>query len=224
MMGIYAIENIVTGECYVGQSKNIIGRFQQHLSMLEKGEHHSVKLQKAYDTMGVDKLTLKILEQCDESLLDAKEQEWINKLDSVNRGYNIKAYDESRTRQFQSRVSDILYKQFKEYCNDLGLSVAEAIDIIVDRELEESQKSLTLLKSIKETLSNSIVVEEEEVKRTVRRTVRVNGEMPKVEHALQCAKRLIEENKPFTVRELAKVAGCSIATAHSAISRLREQQ
>jgi group I intron endonuclease len=216
MMGIYAIENVVTGECYVGQSKNIINRFQQHLSMLEKGEHHSIKLQKAYDNLGIDKFTFKILELCDESILNVKEQEWINKLDSINRGYNMKSTDEFRAQQLQSRASDILYKQFKEYCNDLGLTVAEAINIIIDRELEESQKSITLLKSIKETLSNSIVVEEEEIKRTVRR-MRVNGEKPKLEHAIQCAKRLIKENKSFTVRDLAKIADCAVSTAHTAI-------
>ncbi|MFC7439558.1 GIY-YIG nuclease family protein [Laceyella putida] len=90
MMGIYAIENVVTGECYVGQSKNIISRFQQHMNMLEKGEHHSHKLQRAFNQMAIQNFILKILELCEEDQLDVKEQEWIDKLNSLNAVYNVK--------------------------------------------------------------------------------------------------------------------------------------
>ncbi|MBH8608930.1 GIY-YIG nuclease family protein [Thermoactinomyces sp. CICC 10521] len=91
MMGIYAIENIITKECYVGQSKNIVIRYQQHINMLEKGEHHSHKLQNAFNHMGIQSFALKILELCDEDQLDIKEQEWINRLNSIEAGYNVKS-------------------------------------------------------------------------------------------------------------------------------------
>lgn len=91
MIGIYAIENMITKECYVGQSKNIANRYQQHLNMLEKGEHHSRKLQEAFNQMGIHNFALKILELCDEDQLDIKEQEWINRLNSIEAGYNVKS-------------------------------------------------------------------------------------------------------------------------------------
>lgn len=218
MMGIYAIENIVTGECYVGQSKNIMSRFQQHLSMLAKGEHHSLKLQKAYNTMGVNNFTLKILELCEENLLDSKEQEWINKLDSVKNGYNMKVQDENRNRLLNSRVSDILYKQFKDYCNELGLSVSEAINIIVDRELEESRRNIDLLQSIKETLTigNSFVLEET---REINRTIRINtAPQPDTSEIIEKAIEYFSQNNEYpSIRKLAEIAGCTRYKAEKAL-------
>ena len=48
MQGIYKIENIKTGKIYIGSSKNIKSRFYTHKRELEKGTHHSYKLQKSY--------------------------------------------------------------------------------------------------------------------------------------------------------------------------------
>ncbi|MBA4542918.1 GIY-YIG nuclease family protein [Thermoactinomyces daqus] len=155
MIGIYAIENTVTGECYVGQSKNIEARFQQHMAMLAKGEHHSIKLQKAYDSMGIGAFAFKILEICDVDSLDAKEQKWIDKLDAYDKGYNMRLQSCEDNKDMHERICNALYHQFKNYCYNLGLTVTEAINVIIDMEIKTHQNNIYLLQSLKGTLEGT---------------------------------------------------------------------
>jgi group I intron endonuclease len=74
--GIYAIKT-PTGSTYVGSSICIERRFNEHKSMLRRGEHHSSRLQKAY-TKHKDKLVFSILCTCTESDLVELEQKYIN--------------------------------------------------------------------------------------------------------------------------------------------------
>jgi hypothetical protein len=90
MIGIYAIENTKTKRVYVGQSVHIHKRFSQHLRELEKGTHHSQKLQEAFDEHGAESFTLTILEICEKEQLHQKESEWIIKFDALENGYNMK--------------------------------------------------------------------------------------------------------------------------------------
>jgi hypothetical protein len=47
--GIYCIRNTVTGECYVGQSKQVFGRWYSHFERLANGKHVCPKFQKSFD-------------------------------------------------------------------------------------------------------------------------------------------------------------------------------
>lgn len=90
MKGIYVIENTKTKQCYVGQSTNIRKRWNDHIRDLEKGKHHSQKLQKAYDEYGFESFSFSILEICERDSLNQKESEWILKLDALENGYNMR--------------------------------------------------------------------------------------------------------------------------------------
>jgi hypothetical protein len=90
MKGIYVIENTKTKQCYVGQSTNIRKRWNDHIRHLEKGKHHSQKLQKAYNEYGFESFSFSILEVCERDTLNQKESEWILKLDALENGYNMK--------------------------------------------------------------------------------------------------------------------------------------
>jgi hypothetical protein len=90
MIGIYAIENTKTKRVYVGQSVHIHKRFSQHLRELEKGTHHSQKLQEAFDEHGAESFTLTKLEIFEKEQLHQKESEWIIKFDALENGYNMK--------------------------------------------------------------------------------------------------------------------------------------
>lgn len=92
--GIYAIKNTKNGKVYVGSSVNINRRIKDHFRDLENGEHHSIKLQRAY-SRAKDK---SIFEPCvlelvsEKSELFAREQYWIDKFDAFNSGYNCSAF------------------------------------------------------------------------------------------------------------------------------------
>lgn len=232
MIGIYAIENTVTGECYIGQSKNIVARFQQHMAMLEKGEHHSFKLQKAYDSLGASVFVFKILEICDEELLDVKEQKWIDKLDAYDKGYNMRLQlceDNEDNRDPRVRVRDTLYHQFKNYCTNLGLTVTEAINIIIDMEIEEYQNNICLLQSLKDTLSGGIATKEVTKHSSCEETTKPENKENKtgsvdIDDLVDAALEIKKEIGRVGRHSLMRKTGCSEHYAKLAISKMKERE
>ena len=57
-MIIYKITNTENGQVYIGRSTNIENRWKQHQEALDKGVHHSYKLQECYNSLD-DKSKLK---------------------------------------------------------------------------------------------------------------------------------------------------------------------
>lgn len=94
MIGIYRITNILTGMSYVGQSKDIERRWEQHDTMLCQGKHHSKKLQQAFNMYGPNvfiKTVLKIYPFYNKDILDRDEQMFIQIFNTYYRGYNMKS-------------------------------------------------------------------------------------------------------------------------------------
>ena len=87
--GIYKITNLLTEQCYIGQSVNISDRFKQHCKCgLGIDAPSSNKL---YNTMQKDKLqnfTFEVLQQCSREQLNQKEAFWINMYQSNVYGLN----------------------------------------------------------------------------------------------------------------------------------------
>jgi hypothetical protein len=71
--GIYCIRNTVTGECYVGQSKQVFGRWYSHFERLANGKHVCPKFQKSFDAFSAAAFTCEILELCEPSKLTERE-------------------------------------------------------------------------------------------------------------------------------------------------------
>ena len=85
--GIYVVTNTVTGQQYVGQSKNIGIRWLQHLA----NSLNSKKLEKLYEAIreyGITCFSFQILEECKKEDLREREKFWIAELDTYNTGYN----------------------------------------------------------------------------------------------------------------------------------------
>jgi group I intron endonuclease len=88
--GIYKIENVVNGKCYVGSAANIADRWNGHRRLLRLGIHHSPKLQRAFAKYGEDAFDWLILEGItNKPDLVNREQYWIDTLNSVRDGYNV---------------------------------------------------------------------------------------------------------------------------------------
>ena len=54
MIGVYVIKCKVNDRFYIGVSKNIKARWNEHRSDLKNNKHHSVKLQRSYNKYGID--------------------------------------------------------------------------------------------------------------------------------------------------------------------------
>lgn len=63
--GIYKLECTANGKVYIGKSKNVKRRIQEHLSKLRKNKHHNRHLQYTYNKYGEDYFTVDILEYID---------------------------------------------------------------------------------------------------------------------------------------------------------------
>ncbi len=87
--GIYKIENKVNGKCYVGSAVDIRARWSTHKCQLAKKEHHSVKLQNAWNKYSSEAFEFSVIEYIPykEQLLE-REQFWLDELSAVQKGYN----------------------------------------------------------------------------------------------------------------------------------------
>lgn len=149
MRGIYAIRNKVNGKVYIGQSHNIQKRFRQHLDALEKGIHHSKKLQEDFDEFGADKFALEVLELCRSDQLDQKEMEWIAKFDALRNGYNVQDPSTRRKTWFgfkrQKRPVVTVRGELSRIIYDLVFEMIENFKSWATENKEEAKKSIILL-------------------------------------------------------------------------------
>lgn len=76
--GVYAIRFILDKRTYIGSSKTVRKRIQNHMSSLRKGTHHSPHLQRAFDKYGADYFEVFALGYYEESVIRDKEQFWLD--------------------------------------------------------------------------------------------------------------------------------------------------
>lgn len=89
--GIYKITNKINGMCYVGQTKNFSDRFKQHIKRGLGAEAATQnKLYPAMKEFGVENFTFEIVENCDSSELNEREQFWQEYFSAKTFGYSIK--------------------------------------------------------------------------------------------------------------------------------------
>lgn len=77
LCGVYLVS--VDGvPAYVGSSKNIYQRWELHKSDLRRHRHYCLPLQRAWDEGRL--VQCELLEDCEESVRTAREQQWIDQL------------------------------------------------------------------------------------------------------------------------------------------------
>ncbi len=74
--GIYAICNHTTGEAYIGQSRRMSHRWEEHRKALHAARHGNAALQAAWDSNGMASFGLVVLEQTTEMVPDNCVQAW----------------------------------------------------------------------------------------------------------------------------------------------------
>lgn len=89
--GIYKITEISSGKCYVGQAANIADRWKQHIKRGVGAEQPTKnKLYPAMIAIGPENFTFEVVEECDRSLLDSREDYWQDYFKAKEFGYSIK--------------------------------------------------------------------------------------------------------------------------------------
>lgn len=111
--GIYQIINLRSGKYYVGSAINIDKRWREHRHHLNRGTHHSAKLQNSWNKHGHEQFTFVIVEVIsDLDKLISAEQFWMDKLKAFGeKGYNISpkagsSLGVTHTRETRRKVGD----------------------------------------------------------------------------------------------------------------------
>lgn len=89
---VYKITNSINGKMYIGQtSRDIFVRWKEHIrdSSDKPSSVYFSLLHRAIRKYGADAFEVECVEECDDSVLDQREQYWIKKLKTRENGYNI---------------------------------------------------------------------------------------------------------------------------------------
>lgn len=126
---VYSIENIENGKMYIGSTRSLKMRKQQHIRELKKGTHHNDLLMAEYLEFGADSFKFSILERVDDfDTMIYREQFWIDKYDFRKDLYNMSGATAGRPPL--ERPGNI--RRLALFCTDaewdefLGLIPAEA--------------------------------------------------------------------------------------------------
>lgn len=89
--GIYKIENLVNGKCYIGQSVDVKRRWRSHRSCAfnPASKNYDCPLYRAIRKYSLNNFSFEVLEECDRDSLNKRETYWIRAFNSMNNGYNL---------------------------------------------------------------------------------------------------------------------------------------
>lgn len=99
--GVYKITNNITGDFYIGSSKNIKKRWYNHKCHSKWSLNPNVKLYHAFIQYGLNSFTFEILEET--TMLKEREQYWIDYLEPTynsmrSKGNDVERQNESRKK------------------------------------------------------------------------------------------------------------------------------
>ena len=133
--GVYKITNTVTGDFYIGSSKNVKDRWVSHKCLSTWKRYTNSPLYQDIQKYGVDKFRFQILAPVMEEHLKQVEQEYIKMLRPTYNSNNAKGIDIERHKDYQKeyqkeyRKSDKCKEHQKEYRNQLCVYNGETLTL-----------------------------------------------------------------------------------------------
>ena len=115
--GIYKITNTITGDFYIGSSKNIKKRWAQHKCPSIWKNHPNIPMYQDMQKFGVNSFAFEILEEVEENFLKEKEQQFIEQYKPTYNSCNAKGLDIERRKEYNKEYekSDKRKEYDKEY-------------------------------------------------------------------------------------------------------------
>ena len=113
IIGVYKITNTITGDSYIGSSKNVKQRLAVHKCQSTWKNHPNNPMYLDMRKYGVDNFELQILEEVESDSLKETEQQFIELLKPTYNSNNAKGLDVERLKKYKKeyRKSD----KCKEY-------------------------------------------------------------------------------------------------------------
>ena len=115
--GIYKITNTITGDFYIGSSKNVKSRWKDHKCPSKWNEHPNNPMYLDMQKYGTDKFEFQILEEVEIEQLKEVEQQFIERLKPTYNQMNAKGLDVERHKESKRKYnkSDKGKEYQKEY-------------------------------------------------------------------------------------------------------------
>lgn len=179
--GIYIIHNRINDKAYIGKSGNVSERLREHLQMLEKGNHHSSKLQADYNRFGLGGFRFELLKNCPKNELSNQESLFMQKYNSIENGYNMisgKKTSEINTLDdcWRFNLLDVELNILKEvtivassYTDAFGYArnVGDSIGAVIYETIPLDTKQIEITASNSKITNTSNINTEEETKRVL---------------------------------------------------------
>jgi len=185
--GIYKITNTKTNKVYIGSAVNIITRWYQHKTALNKNRHHSIKLQRSYNKHGKNNFIFEVIEKTDIDELILKEQHYIDLFDCYENGYNcIPTAGNNFGMKHTDETKEKLRKLALGNKNMLNKNHSDETKNKISEKLKGSKLSKETKKKMSESRKGTILTDETKIKISIAHTGKKLSENHK--HKLSLAK------------------------------------
>ena len=111
---VYKITNTVTGDFYIGSSKNVKLRWESHLWPSTWNKYPNKQLYLDMQKYGIDKFEFQILAEVEEGKLKEMEQQFIETLKPTYNDKNAKGWDLERRKEYKKQYNKE-YKKSDKY-------------------------------------------------------------------------------------------------------------
>ena len=112
---VYKITNTVTGDFYIGSSKNIKNRWRAHKSPSKWNKCPNNPLYLDFQNYGVNKFVFEILEKVETDKLKEKEQQFIEILKPTYNNNRANGFDVERYKESHRKYNNKYYNQLCLY-------------------------------------------------------------------------------------------------------------
>ena len=129
--GVYKITNTITGEFYIGSSKDVKQRWADHKWPSTWKKYSNKQLYKDMQKYGVDKFEFEILAEVEEEKLKETEQKLIETLNPIYNDRNANGWNVERYKEYNKNYekTDKRKKYKKKYYNQLCFYNGETLTL-----------------------------------------------------------------------------------------------
>ena len=97
--GIYKITNTVTGDCYIGSSKDVKRRWNEHKRASSWNKQPNNPIYHDMKNYGIDKFVFEVIEEVEAGSLKVTEQKFIELLKPTYNNINANGWDTERYKE-----------------------------------------------------------------------------------------------------------------------------
>ena len=111
---VYKITNTVTGDFYIGSSKDVKSRWSSHKCPSRWNKYPNNPMYQDMKQYGTDKFAFEILAEVEADKLKEKEQEFIETLNPIYNQMNAKGLNVERYKEYNKEYNKEYQKEYKK--------------------------------------------------------------------------------------------------------------